>query len=64
MMGKRPNDTAKPLTNRETATILCALRLFQDSAHGNWCEDHFEEETPLSDAEIDDLCERLNFREA
>ncbi len=54
---------------RETATLLHALRLFQDErAYGNnpTCNtrqgcDHFADTTPLEDDEIDLLCERLNL---
>ena len=51
-------------TDREVATMLAALRLWQAShEHG---EDlapyigHFEKHQPLSSLEIDELCERLN----
>lgn len=59
-------------TDRETATILAALRIYQ------WREDnearHHLPDTvsiatddhrflPLTDTEIDDLCERINTEE-
>ena len=52
------------LTDRELATLLAALRLWQ-AAHEHG-EDpapyagHFAEAPPLSSLEIDELCERLN----
>ena len=48
------------LTYRELSTILAALRLFQSER--DWGRDlpHFDDCTPLDDAEIDELCERLN----
>jgi len=51
-------------TDRELATLLAALRLWQASQE--YGEDltpylgHFEEHQPLSSLEIDELCERLN----
>ncbi|GAC1550408.1 MAG: hypothetical protein NVS3B16_24820 [Vulcanimicrobiaceae bacterium] len=49
------------VTERDLATILCALRLFQQTPGiGVECEDHFGEETALTNDEIDDLCLRLN----
>jgi hypothetical protein len=52
------------LTDRELATVLAALRLWQAAyEHG---EDlapyagHFAEVSPLSSHDIDELCERLN----
>lgn len=55
----------------ETATILAALRLWQRTHKGMttreiaWNSEpehlHFAEVRPLSDAEIDDLCERINL---
>jgi hypothetical protein len=53
-----------PLTERELATILAALRLWQ--AANEYGEDlaayagHFAESSPFSSLEIDQLCERLN----
>ncbi len=51
-------------TNRETATILAALRYWQKALETTGTPpitEHFETETPLTPAEIDDLCERSNF---
>lgn len=54
------------LTDRELATVLAALRYFQQDLTENEDEgpispDHFTEQiTPLSVDEIDALCERLN----
>lgn len=55
------------LNERELATVLAALRLFQrtDSAHSgpeNDIASNGGAIEPLSNAEIDDLCERLNVR--
>jgi hypothetical protein len=51
-------------TDREVATMLAALRLWQASQeHGEDLapyKGHFEEHQPLSSLEIDELCERLN----
>jgi hypothetical protein len=51
------------LTDRELATVLAALRLFQRQRGGfnrpEWGE-HFVEVRPLTDRQIDALCERLN----
>jgi hypothetical protein len=60
------NDMTIQLTDRELATILAALRSCQRHLDDN--EDlslmggeHFDDQiTPLTVAEIDDLCERLN----
>lgn len=55
---------------REFCQILAALRLWQRK-YGNvppaivrdeW-DEHFEDVLPLSDTEIDNLCERINFEE-
>ena len=53
------------LTNKEVATVLVALRLFQVTYKGNVAKaaiqwDHFEEVQPLTDEEIDLLCETIN----
>jgi hypothetical protein len=50
------------LADRELATVLAALRYWQQDLaenDGPICE-HFDEHTPLTVEEIDDLCERLN----
>ena len=53
------------LTNQETATILHALRTLQCEGRFEGCAagdcDHFEEVDALTNAEIDELCEKLNF---
>jgi hypothetical protein len=53
------------LTDREIATILAALRNWQIDGLNEDLVDtfsgHFEDHEPLSDDEIDALCERLNF---
>jgi hypothetical protein len=52
------------LNDRERATVLAALRYWQDetSPHeGHTCDpEHFDGLAPLDAAEIDALCERLN----
>jgi hypothetical protein len=60
--------TDKPmaLNDRETATLLHALRTLQELADGPAdcvaaCCEHFDGTEPLTNAEIDGLCERLNF---
>ena len=53
------------LSDREVAHLLAALRNWQtDSLNEDLVEafaGHFEDHEPLSDEEIDGLCERLNF---
>jgi hypothetical protein len=53
------------LSERERAQLLAALRNWQtDSLNEDLVEafaGHFEDHEPLSDDEIDALCERLNF---
>jgi hypothetical protein len=54
-----------PFTERELATVLAALRYWQQglSEHGGVIPvaEHFDSTvTPLAIEEIDDLCERLN----
>ena len=55
------------LSDREVAQLLAALRNWQtDALNEDLVEafaGHFEEHEPLTDEEIDDLCERLNFAE-
>jgi len=52
------------LTSRELATVLAALRYWQrdlESADEIFDSgDHFVDQLPLTAAEIDELCERLN----
>ncbi len=53
------------LTPRELATVLAALRHWQQQLQGEGLAfadgfPHFTEETPLSVGEIDALCDRLN----
>lgn len=55
-------------TNRETATILAALRFWQREGVGfDYSEDDIAsnggEFDSLDEAEIDALCERVNFPE-
>ena len=53
------------LNEREIAQVLAALRNWQvDALNENLAEtfaSHFEDHEPLSDEEIDALCERINF---
>ena len=53
------------LSDRDIAQLLAALRNWQtDSLNEDLAEafaGHFEDHEPLSDDEIDELCERLNF---
>ncbi len=53
------------VSDREIAHLLAALRNWQtDALNENLTEafaGHFEEHEPLTDEEIDSLCERLNF---
>ena len=53
------------LTDRDIAQLLAALRNWQtDALNEDLAEafaGHFEDHEPLSDDEIDTLCERLNF---
>ena len=54
------------LTDRASATVLAALRCWQQALAANTdnipiCPDHFDDTiTPLTLAEIDNLCERIN----
>ncbi len=53
------------LSDREVAQLLAALRNWQtDALNEDLAEafaGHFEDHESLTDEEIDDLCERLNF---
>ncbi|MPZ51107.1 MAG: hypothetical protein GEU75_17720 [Dehalococcoidia bacterium] len=53
------------LSAREVAQLLAALRNWQTDALNEDLVDlfagHFEDHEPLTDDEIDALCERLNF---
>lgn len=46
------------ITERELATILAALRKFQESPATDG--EHFKDVRPLTANQIDELCERLN----
>lgn len=53
------------MNTRQTATVLAALRHYQKTVpqndrHGYYNE-HYQEVTPLSDSEIDELCEEINI---
>jgi hypothetical protein len=59
------------MTSKELATVLAALRYWQQELQeiaeqpdeDNWIAEslHFQEHEPLTVEEIDDLCERLNL---
>ena len=54
-------------TERELSTMLHALRIIQcegrlEGCAAGMCE-HFDEDTPLTNAEIDELCEKINVDE-
>ena len=53
------------LSEREIAALLPALRSWESSCgfgeHLETLAGHFEDDTPLSSVEIDELCERLNL---
>ena len=52
------------LTDRETATMLAALRHYQHNTEFDQRQEgspeHFEDQEPLDDEEIDNLCEKIN----
>ena len=52
------------MDKRQVATVLAALRHFQKTVREEYRHglEHFTEVTPLSDVEIDDLCETINTR--
>lgn len=50
----------KQLSNQEISTILAALRLWQQESDEI---QHFEEVDPLTNVEIDGLCEDLNCKD-
>jgi DNA-binding Xre family transcriptional regulator len=57
--------TPNALSKRELATVLAALRMFQEELTASfklrgWNPEHFAEFAPLTSEEIDALCERLN----
>ena len=55
------SNTSPELSVRELATVLAALRLWQAGSHEPAeLSEHFDDCEPLSPAEIDALCERLN----
>lgn len=59
-----PRDRSTRLTKRELATVIVALRYWQvaiDTNGGPPISEHFfNGVTPLTDDEIDELCDRLN----
>ena len=56
------------MTKKELATVLAALRYWQQDLEANddppISGEHFAECEPLTSAEIDALCERLNAQSA
>ena len=56
------------MTKKELATVLAALRYWQQDLDANDSPpidgEHFTEFKPLSSEEIDELCERLNLQGA
>lgn len=53
------------MDERQTATVLAALRHYQKtwSEHTRITDKHFTDRvTPLTDSEIDELCEDINTR--
>ena len=56
------------MTNQELATVLAALRYWQQDLEANDAppisEEFFADCEPLSSGEIDGLCERLNVHSA
>lgn len=54
------------LTDRQLATVLAALRYWQqdmiEDPDTEIISPHFEDHEPLTAGEIDDLCEELNTR--
>lgn len=60
-----PQNRPPTFNERELATVLASLRIFQDECASIARMPHFEgvEGGPLSDDEIDALCERLNMDE-
>lgn len=59
-----PKDRSTRLTKRELATVIVALRYWQVAIGTNGgppiSEHFFNGVTPLTDDEIDELCDRLN----
>ena len=56
------------MTGKDTATVLAALRFWQNNVTDEEKSDelngygHFEEHEPLTNEEVDDLCEKLNTK--
>ena len=59
------SDSNVVFTDRELATVLHGLRTIQCEGRIEGCAagdcEHFDDAEALTNAEIDDLCERLNF---
>jgi hypothetical protein len=63
-LAKHFTEKDKPsFSDRETATVLAALRYFQanHSDAVEACDLHFASHAPLTDKEIDSLCEHINL---
>jgi len=60
---ENPKTGRTMFTPREVATVLAALRYWQATVEDpkEQSPDYFEEDEPLSDEEIDTLCENINF---
>ena len=56
------NNKTISLNQQELATVLASLRFFQEQhIIPRQLKDHFYEDAPLTDLEIDLLCDRLNY---
>lgn len=64
-MTTKKHATRRPFTSQELATVLAALRYWQNDVlnqeGARRGDAHFEEVNPLTASEVDDLCENLNF---
>ena len=62
-----PMKARRALTAEEVATLLCALRTFQEGGCCRMClgggyeSGHFEDVDPLDRDAVDILCEQINF---
>ena len=54
---------SQPLTDREIVMILAALRHWQEETGIRLNPGWWENYKPLSEGEIDELCERINHRD-
>lgn len=59
------NETNISLSHKELTTVLASLRFFQEQqVIPGHLKDHFYENEPLTDPEIDLLCDRLNYSDS